>query len=239
MNKTIFLLVFILLSVIVYAQQQVSGTNQGIANARPGDYIIRSNGQRVVLNQGDIDYARGQLGMSTNRTNQNRLPQQNTYSPNDYSPSSSSCVGGNFTLIIIIVLVVHIIITICIAKAKGGGWAALYFFLAPLALFAILGSAGGVGDQSKFTWDGGVKGGNNRTSKSSTKYLNSGSRYKSRSSGTCGAGLGCSGGGGTCGAGLGCSGGGVGSNGRGTCGAGLGCSGGGGQCGAGLGCGGR
>ena len=36
----------------------------------------------------------------------------------------------------------------------------------------------------------------------------------------------------TCGAGLGCSGGG------GSCGAGLGCSGGGGSCGAGLGCGG-
>lgn len=51
--------------------------------------------------------------------------------------------------------------------------------------------------------------------------------------GTCGAGLGCSGGGGQCGAGLGCGGDG------GQCGAGLGCSGGGGQCGAGLGCNGR
>lgn len=40
---------------------------------------------------------------------------------------------------------------------------------------------------------------------------------------TCGAGLGCSGGGGSCGAGLGC--GGSGSGGYGQCGAGLGCGG--------------
>jgi hypothetical protein len=62
--------------------------------------------------------------------------------------------------------------------------------------------------------------------------------------GMCGAGLGCAGGGGACGAGLGCAGGQGdpsprGQNqpgGAGMCGAGLGCAGGGGMCGAGLGC---
>ena len=69
MNKTIgFVIVFILLSTLVYARE-VPNTNRGIANAVPGDHIIRSNGQRVVLNHGDINHARRQLGLtiSSNR----------------------------------------------------------------------------------------------------------------------------------------------------------------------------
>jgi hypothetical protein len=53
------------LSISAFAQQQVENTNRGVANAQRGNYIIRLNGQRVVLNQGDINYARWQLGIST------------------------------------------------------------------------------------------------------------------------------------------------------------------------------
>ncbi len=52
------------------------------------------------------------------------------------------------------------------------------------------------------------------------------------STGACGVGFGCSGGGGQCGAGFGCSGWG----GGGMCGVGFGCSGGDGECGIGFGC---
>ena len=55
---------FILISALAYARE-VQNTNRGIANAVPGDHIIRSNGQRVILNQGDINHARRQLGLTT------------------------------------------------------------------------------------------------------------------------------------------------------------------------------
>ena len=66
MKQALFISIFFFLAVLAFARQ-VEATNSGIANASPGDYIIRSNGQRYVLNQGDIDYARGQLGLSTQR----------------------------------------------------------------------------------------------------------------------------------------------------------------------------
>ncbi|MCL1993510.1 MAG: hypothetical protein FWG66_11255 [Spirochaetes bacterium] len=45
------------------ATRQVAATNAAIAQARPGDWIVRSNGQRVVLSQGDINYARQRVNM--------------------------------------------------------------------------------------------------------------------------------------------------------------------------------
>jgi len=40
------------------AGKQVANTNAGVAGANVGDYIIRSNGQRYILKQGDIDWAK-------------------------------------------------------------------------------------------------------------------------------------------------------------------------------------
>jgi hypothetical protein len=50
-------------------KRQVDATNDGIANGVPGDYIIRSNGKTIVLNQGDIDYAKRQLGIAKSTNN--------------------------------------------------------------------------------------------------------------------------------------------------------------------------
>ena len=145
MSKIFFIIGLLLLSVSVYAQQQVEATNHGIANARPGDFIIRSNGQRVSLNQGDIDYARRQLGLSTTQNSQPRQSSPNVSSSANYSSNSSSNSSGNYTLIIVLGII-HIIITICIGSIKGASWAILYFILAPIALLVILGvtNAGGV-----------------------------------------------------------------------------------------------
>ena len=145
MKKSILFCLFFSISILAFAQQQVPSTNQGIANARPGDFIIRSNGQRVVLNQGDINYARRQLGLSTSPGSQNR-PAQQSASPGGTRTSYSSNSDSNTTLIITIVIIIHIIITICIGNIKGANWAILYFFLAPIVLLIILGvtGAGGV-----------------------------------------------------------------------------------------------
>ena len=52
--------------------RQVPSTNQGIASASPGDYIIRSSGEKVILSQADINYARNQLSSNlTNRSTSN------------------------------------------------------------------------------------------------------------------------------------------------------------------------
>lgn len=53
--------------------RQVANSHQAIASARPGDYIIRTNGQRVVLNRSDIDYAARRLAGT-----QQRAPQRIT-----------------------------------------------------------------------------------------------------------------------------------------------------------------
>ena len=230
MKKSFLLIIFVFLSALVFAQQQVSATHQGIANARPGDWIIRANGQRVVLTQGDINYARQRLGQTTTPSPQNR-PTTSTIPSR--SPASNQIDG--YVLLILGIGILHIIITLIIANAKGGGWAALYFFLAPIALLFIISRREEQWEQSS------------RKSSSSSDWKKledsqssySGGGSNSIGQGTCGAGLGCSGGGGKCGTGLGCSGDGIGFGGRATCGAGLGCSGGGGQCGKGLGCSGR
>lgn len=56
--KNIFLIIlFSFLPIFIFAEQ-VEATNKGIANASPGDYIIRENGDKIILNQADIDYAK-------------------------------------------------------------------------------------------------------------------------------------------------------------------------------------
>ena len=72
MKKRFYIIIFLLFTVYVYAEQ-VDSTNYGIANASPGDYIIRQNGEMVVLKQADIDYAKEQLGLN-NISTMNPLP---------------------------------------------------------------------------------------------------------------------------------------------------------------------
>ena len=40
----------------------VENSNEGIANAKPGDKIIRKDGTEITLTQGDIDWAKSQIG---------------------------------------------------------------------------------------------------------------------------------------------------------------------------------
>jgi hypothetical protein len=69
MKKSFVILVYFLLIVNIYAEQ-VEPSNRGISNAFPGDYIIRENGDKVILNQADIDYARNQLRLNVAAENQ-------------------------------------------------------------------------------------------------------------------------------------------------------------------------
>ena len=41
---------------------QIENSNEAIANAKPGDYIVRKDGKKIVLTQKDIDYAKGKTG---------------------------------------------------------------------------------------------------------------------------------------------------------------------------------
>jgi hypothetical protein len=56
-KNILFIILFVFLQILIFAEQ-VEATNKGIANALPGDYIIRENGDKVILNQTDIDYAK-------------------------------------------------------------------------------------------------------------------------------------------------------------------------------------
>jgi len=69
MKKKLCFVIFFSLTIYILADQ-VEATNNGIANASPGDYIIRANGEKIVLKQVDIDYARRQLGLNTIQYNQ-------------------------------------------------------------------------------------------------------------------------------------------------------------------------
>ena len=66
MKRTFFIITFFIVAVSIFARE-VPSTNQGIANASPGDHIVRSNGEKVFLRQSDIDYAKQQLGTSAAR----------------------------------------------------------------------------------------------------------------------------------------------------------------------------
>jgi hypothetical protein len=124
MKKVIVVIALLLLSASIFAQNRVEATNRGISNARPGDYIIRSNGQRVTLSQGDIDYARRQLGQSVTRTQnstQSRPAATNTNRTS--SPSNSS---GGIVIFLLVVVGVIIVISVCVSNitttvAKSSG----------------------------------------------------------------------------------------------------------------------
>ena len=113
MCKAFFVIIFLLLSVFVYARE-VSATNQAISSASPGDYIIRSSGEKVVLKQADIDYAKRQLGITTNQNTQIRSSSSNNSISNTYSSSSDST--GIVIILLVVVGIVIIIIGICISN---------------------------------------------------------------------------------------------------------------------------
>jgi len=70
MNKYRCLLIFFFVVVNVFSQQQVDATNDEIANASPGDFIIRTNGEKVILSQADIEYAKRQLELNIKLENE-------------------------------------------------------------------------------------------------------------------------------------------------------------------------
>jgi ABC-type multidrug transport system fused ATPase/permease subunit len=111
MRKLIFVAFFILMAIYCYARQ-VDASNSSIANALPGDYIIRSNGDKVVLKQTDIDYARRQLGLNTVKTNQ---------SSQKTSRNVSSKMDPFLTLVLTVIGVIILVIWIewNIGKAIG------------------------------------------------------------------------------------------------------------------------
>jgi hypothetical protein len=103
--KRFFLFLILLSSYVVYARE-VPNTNSGIANASPGDHIIRSNGESYILNQGDINHARQQLGLSIS-------PNRSTSSS---SNSRTKVSSGNDYLPLIVLIIVGIIIFSIIRK---------------------------------------------------------------------------------------------------------------------------
>jgi hypothetical protein len=62
--KPLILLLLIITSSYLIADQ-VDATNNAISEAMPGDYIVRENGDIVILKDADIDYAKEQLGLKT------------------------------------------------------------------------------------------------------------------------------------------------------------------------------
>jgi hypothetical protein len=64
MKQFSFIVILLFLAINISAHE-VEATNHSIANASPGDYIIRANGEIIVLKQADIKYAKSQLGMDT------------------------------------------------------------------------------------------------------------------------------------------------------------------------------
>ena len=107
----LFLLIFLFCSAFTYARE-VQNTNQGISNDVPGDFIVRSNGQRVVLNQGDINHARQQLGLTTSS---NRPRSSN----NQRSGSRTNFFNAG-TLLIFMFFVVPILIPFLYLLPTGG-----------------------------------------------------------------------------------------------------------------------
>jgi len=97
--KKLFLLLFILFFPLITFAEQVEATNKAISNASPGDYIIRDNGEIVVLNQADIDYAKNQ------------------YLESGHSDNSSFY---NFLFLLIIGIIFIVIIINLISRKKQG-----------------------------------------------------------------------------------------------------------------------
>jgi hypothetical protein len=69
-RKIFFIVTLLSMSIICFAKE-VEATNFGVANASVGDYIIRTNGKKIILVQADINYAKRQLGVQLKESSKN------------------------------------------------------------------------------------------------------------------------------------------------------------------------
>jgi hypothetical protein len=108
MKQCFLFLILILLSALVFARE-VPNTNSGIANASPGDYIIRSDKQRITLKQVDIDYARKQMGLANSPNGPASVSNSSSPSNNRTNVSSSRYFPSSILSIIIGIIIIFII----------------------------------------------------------------------------------------------------------------------------------
>ncbi|MCL2130523.1 MAG: hypothetical protein FWH35_09235 [Treponema sp.] len=157
MNKFVLIFTLFLLTFMIFAKE-VPATNQAIANALPGDHIIRVSGEKVVLRQADIDYAKRQIGLSS-------VPDTPNITQKPKANNSSFEYGGLIIFLLIVVVIIVIIgisvsnITTTVAKnsgmseedAKKVGTSAglLAGAAATFAAAALLGKAGEFGKKKK------------------------------------------------------------------------------------------
>jgi hypothetical protein len=100
---------FLLFTVYIHSEQ-VDATNYGIANASPGDYIIRQNGEMVVLKQADIDYAKDKLRLTNSQENQSITYKQ--------SPNVSSSTMNSFLPFVILFIGIVFFVKLLTRKPK-------------------------------------------------------------------------------------------------------------------------
>jgi hypothetical protein len=89
-------ILFLFLSVFNAFADQVEANNKSIANASPDDFIIRANGEKIILKQADIDYAKKQFRME--------YSQNSSYSSISSITNTKFTAGTNHLLIFIIVI---------------------------------------------------------------------------------------------------------------------------------------
>lgn len=69
--------------------KQVENSNEGVANAQPGDTIIRDDKTEITLNQGDIDWAQAHMGNGNNSTQTIQNPVDTNNSTNPINPTGT------------------------------------------------------------------------------------------------------------------------------------------------------
>ena len=124
--KKIFLICTIFLMAFMACANEIPATNRDIANASPGDHIIRADGERVVLQQSDIDYARQQLELQAAPDAQNS-PQQSLTS-NIRERMANNIIINNLGMVILLIVTIGLIVisgkcvsNIAAAIAKNSG----------------------------------------------------------------------------------------------------------------------
>ena len=86
---------------------EIENSNKGVANAKPGDTLTRNDGTTVTITQGDIDWAKKQVGESeTTATNStptsvtetsNSQPQQTSSSTSGTGKTNTTTKSGNYS----------------------------------------------------------------------------------------------------------------------------------------------
>ncbi len=72
---------------------EIENSNKGVANAKPGDTLTRNDGTTVTITQGDIDWAKKQVGDSETTT-ASSTPTTETVASNSQSQQTSSSTSG-------------------------------------------------------------------------------------------------------------------------------------------------